>query len=130
MPRGQDKKFFYLFDYCQNLEYFSQNIPAPEGAVGDSLAKRLFNARVEVIVSLDQRHGEGVATAVSESTGDPQAEEDEMNFRRRLRESNERLEQRPRTAVAAPTASDPVRRDPAAVKPATRLSRLTAGQDQ
>ena len=24
---GQDKEFFYLFDYCQNLEYFSQDIP-------------------------------------------------------------------------------------------------------
>ncbi|MGR8933914.1 MAG: hypothetical protein ACU837_05925, partial [Gammaproteobacteria bacterium] len=22
---GQDKQFFYLFDYCQNLEFFSQN---------------------------------------------------------------------------------------------------------
>ena len=24
---GQDKELFYLFDYCQNLEYFSQDIP-------------------------------------------------------------------------------------------------------
>lgn len=25
---GQDKQFFYIFDYCQNLEYFSTNPPA------------------------------------------------------------------------------------------------------
>ena len=29
---GQDKEFFYIFDYCQNLEYFSQDIPATEGS--------------------------------------------------------------------------------------------------
>ena len=30
---GQDKELFYIFDYCQNLEYFSQDIPATEGSV-------------------------------------------------------------------------------------------------
>ena len=52
---GQHKEFFYLFDYCQNLEYFSQNIPATEGALGESLGKRLFNARLELIGELDER---------------------------------------------------------------------------
>ena len=28
---GQHKQFFYLFDYCQNLEYFSQNLQTTEG---------------------------------------------------------------------------------------------------
>src|SRR5207247_1607354 len=28
---AQQKRFFCVFDYCQNLEYFSQNIPATEG---------------------------------------------------------------------------------------------------
>ena len=46
---GKDKEFFYVFDYCQNLEYFSQDIPATEGALGESLGKRLFNARLELI---------------------------------------------------------------------------------
>lgn len=36
---GQDKEFFFLFDYCQNLEYFSQELPASEGRVADSLAR-------------------------------------------------------------------------------------------
>ena len=54
---GQDKELFYLFDYCQNLEYFSQDIPTTEGAVADSLGKRLFNARLELIATLDHQGG-------------------------------------------------------------------------
>ncbi len=52
---GRDKDCFYVFDYCQNLEYFSQDIPATEGAVGASLGKRLFNARLDLIAELDGR---------------------------------------------------------------------------
>ena len=55
---GQDKEQFYLFDYCQNLEYFSQDIPATEGSVADSLGKRLFNARLELIATLDHQDAE------------------------------------------------------------------------
>jgi type I restriction enzyme R subunit len=50
---GRHKEFFCVFDYCQNLEYFSQNIPTTEGALGESLGKRLFSARLEVIGQLD-----------------------------------------------------------------------------
>ena len=28
---GKDKEFFYVFDYCQNLEYFSQQLPVYRG---------------------------------------------------------------------------------------------------
>src|SRR5205823_4727439 len=51
---GQPKEFFYLFDYCQNLEYFSQNPETTDGALGESLGKRLFKARLEMIGVLDQ----------------------------------------------------------------------------
>ncbi|ACV34218.1 DEAD/DEAH box helicase family protein [Accumulibacter sp.] len=51
---GQHKTFFYVFDYCQNLEYFSQDIAASEGALGEALGKRLFNARLELIGELDR----------------------------------------------------------------------------
>ncbi len=54
---GQNKEQFYLFDYCQNLEYFSQDIPATEGSAGDTLGKRLFNARLELIATLDHQGG-------------------------------------------------------------------------
>ncbi len=49
----QDKQFFFVFDYCQNLEFFSQDIEAADGAVGESLSKRLFKRRLELIAELD-----------------------------------------------------------------------------
>ena len=72
---GQDKELFYLFDYCQNLEYFSQNIPATEGSVADSLAKRLFNARLDLIGTLDHQGGEAESGKVKDPAstyGDPE----------------------------------------------------------
>lgn len=52
---GEHKRFFYLFDYCQNLEYFSQDLETTEGALGASLGKRLFDGRLELIGELDRR---------------------------------------------------------------------------
>lgn len=49
---GEDKSCFFVFDYCQNLEYFSQDIPGTEGVPVASLAKRLFDARLELIAAL------------------------------------------------------------------------------
>jgi type I restriction enzyme R subunit len=51
---GRDKQFFYIFDYCQNLEFFSQNPETTDGAIGEPLGKRLFKARVELIAALDK----------------------------------------------------------------------------
>ena len=72
---GRDKGQFYIFDYCQNLEYFSQDVPATEGAVADSLGKRLFTARLDLIATLDRQDGEAEAGQVREPVatyGDPQ----------------------------------------------------------
>ncbi len=52
---GRDKQFFYIFDYCQNLEFFSQNPETTDGVVSESLSKRLFKARLEMLGELDQR---------------------------------------------------------------------------
>lgn len=70
---SQDKKLFYLFDYCQNLEYFSQDIPATEGSAGDTLGKRLFNARLELIATLDHQGGK----SDSDEVKNPVSEGDE-----------------------------------------------------
>jgi type I restriction enzyme R subunit len=51
---GKDKEFFYVFDYCQNLEFFSQNPATTDGALGASLSKRLFASRLELITELDK----------------------------------------------------------------------------
>ncbi len=75
---GQHKEGFFLFDYCQNLEYFSQSLEATDGALGQSLGKRLFTTRLELIGELDKRHAstEG-ANRVRETApiyGDPNTE--------------------------------------------------------
>jgi type I restriction enzyme R subunit len=56
---GRHKEFFYVFDFCQNFEFFNQNPQVAEGAGGDSLAKRLFVQRVELLGEIDKRAGEG-----------------------------------------------------------------------
>lgn len=71
---GQHKQFFYLFDYCQNLEYFSQNPETTDGMLGESLGKRLFNARLELISELDHRQAAtdgGVLKEPAATYGDP-----------------------------------------------------------
>lgn len=50
---GQDKKNFYVFDFCGNLEYFSQDLPGSEGSIQKSLNQRLFETRLGLITSLD-----------------------------------------------------------------------------
>src|SRR5438132_14359728 len=52
---GKDKDFFFILDYCQNLEFFSQNPETTDGALGESLGKRLFQARLELINALDSK---------------------------------------------------------------------------
>lgn len=54
---NQNKEFFNVFDYCQNLEFFSQNPDISDGAVSEPLSKRLFKARLEMIAELDKRLG-------------------------------------------------------------------------
>jgi type I restriction enzyme, R subunit len=51
---GQHKKFFYIFDYCGNLEFFKANPDTADGAAGESLSKRLFKTRLELIGALDK----------------------------------------------------------------------------
>lgn len=52
---GEDKQSFFVFDFCQNLEFFSQNPAGGEGATAESLTTRLFKARLELIGELDRR---------------------------------------------------------------------------
>ena len=67
----QDKKFFYIFDFLQNLEYFSENPEATDGASAMSLDARLFKSRLELITSLD-------ASAGSNKTGKQEEQENAL----------------------------------------------------
>jgi type I restriction enzyme R subunit len=52
---GKNKEFFYIFDYCQNLEFFSQNPDHSDGSASEPLSTRLFKARLEMIAELDKK---------------------------------------------------------------------------
>ena len=65
---GQDKKDFFVFDFCQNLEYFSQNLTGSDGALAEPLSQRLFKARLELLEVLDARLAAGgVSEAAAQS---------------------------------------------------------------
>jgi type I restriction enzyme R subunit len=71
----QDKEFFYLFDYCQNLEFFSQNPETTDGSLSNSLSKRLFTARLDLLGELDKRVlNPGVASEQAGSYGNATVE--------------------------------------------------------
>lgn len=52
---GEDKQNFFIFDFCQNLEFFSQNPNTSDGSASEPLSKRLFVARLQLISSLDDK---------------------------------------------------------------------------
>jgi type I site-specific restriction endonuclease len=55
---GRHKQCFYIFDYCQNLEFFSQDSDTVAGSANESLSKKLFSSRVELISELDKHKDE------------------------------------------------------------------------
>ena len=43
---GEDKKDFFVFDFCDNLEFFNQEIVPSDGGVGEVAAPQLFRDRL------------------------------------------------------------------------------------
>lgn len=62
----RDKECFYVFDFCQNLEYFSQNLPNTNGSTGKGLSQRLFEARLDLVLALDEKAKADPLTGASE----------------------------------------------------------------
>ncbi|MBK1684218.1 DEAD/DEAH box helicase family protein [Rhodoferax fermentans] len=52
---GKHKQFSRVFDYCQNLEYFNQELPPDDARASAPLGARLFRARLQMIGALDSR---------------------------------------------------------------------------
>jgi type I restriction enzyme R subunit len=52
---GQDKEYFRVFDYCQNLEFFGANPEIQEASTAKSLSARLFAARLDLVRALDEK---------------------------------------------------------------------------
>ncbi|MFM7406261.1 MAG: DEAD/DEAH box helicase family protein, partial [Cuspidothrix sp.] len=63
---GEDKQFFYVFDYCQNLEFFQHNPETTDAPIGKSLSKQLFTKRLELIAELDNISPQPRPRSVSE----------------------------------------------------------------
>jgi len=52
---GRDKECFWIFDLCQNLEFFLGQGGAESTAVPESLSTRLFRSRLMLIDAIDQK---------------------------------------------------------------------------
>jgi type I restriction enzyme R subunit len=50
---GDDKTNFKVFDFCQNLEYFSQNLQPAEPSGGVPLKEQIFKTRLDLIQAFD-----------------------------------------------------------------------------
>ncbi|MDX2272650.1 MAG: DEAD/DEAH box helicase family protein [Cyanobacteriota bacterium] len=48
------KEDFLVFDFCQNFEFFNQNPAIADKALGPSLAKKLFTARVTLLDEIEK----------------------------------------------------------------------------
>jgi type I restriction enzyme, R subunit len=63
---GRDKECFYVFDYCQNLEFFGQNPAIKEASPGKGLSERLFEARLDLVSELNEREGQKYLAGLAE----------------------------------------------------------------
>ncbi len=71
---GDDKAEFKVFDFCQNLEFFSQDLPPAEGSGAVPLSEQIFKARLELIQTFDAIADQGderaeVASTLREAIG-------------------------------------------------------------
>lgn len=64
---GQHKRDFFVFDFCGNLEFFSQDLPGSEGSAQKSLTQRLTEQRLALVTALDQAEAD---TELREATAD------------------------------------------------------------
>lgn len=51
---GKDKKEFYIFDACQNFEFFEQNPKGKESTLGISLSQFIFELKVDILRELEK----------------------------------------------------------------------------
>ncbi|MGF6905791.1 DEAD/DEAH box helicase family protein [Fusobacterium sp. PH5-44] len=49
---GEDKKEFYIFDFCGNFEYFRMGRPGKEGHIAKSIQERIFSLKLDICYQL------------------------------------------------------------------------------
>lgn len=57
---GNDKKNFFILDYCGNLEFFSMDPATSEGRLGETLSTKLFTTRLDLIAELDRNRNSDI----------------------------------------------------------------------
>ena len=69
-PEDRAKKFFYIFDWCGNFEFFGENPKGYEPMKSISLTQRLFDLRVDLAIALqhEQFQNDEVAKALHDET--------------------------------------------------------------
>ena len=69
-PEDRAKKFFYIFDWCGNFEFFGDNPKGYEPMKSISLTQRLFDLRVDLSIALqhEQFQNDEVAKALHDET--------------------------------------------------------------
>ncbi|GEL19195.1 type I restriction-modification enzyme R subunit C-terminal domain-containing protein [Pseudonocardia asaccharolytica] len=65
----RDKTGFLVFDLCQNVEFFNQNLMPAEGKLAPPLGQRLFSRRADLLLALDQQHPDQVPAAEDGADG-------------------------------------------------------------
>lgn len=73
---GEDKEFFRVFDYCQNLEFFKQNPKPDDGSNARSLSERIFAARYDLVCALDEKSDLFIKDHIHEPASDDDAKQD------------------------------------------------------
>ncbi|WP_242625456.1 type I restriction-modification enzyme R subunit C-terminal domain-containing protein [Protofrankia symbiont of Coriaria myrtifolia] len=78
---------FLVFDLCQNVDYFNQNMPAVEHALPPSLGQRIFQRRADLLLELDEKRAPADAARAT-ADAEPVGEVTELraDLARRLRE--------------------------------------------
>lgn len=56
---GKHKENFSIFDYCQNFEYFNQNVESVEPKAQGTLSSKIFTKRVDLIDAIRKNPGHG-----------------------------------------------------------------------
>lgn len=71
-PEERAKKYFYIFDWCGNFEFFGNNPKGYEPLKSVSLTERLFDLRVDLAIALQHEHyqNDEVAKALHDETKD------------------------------------------------------------
>ena len=49
---GEDKKCFYIFDFCDNFAFFRENPKGKDAVLQQSLQERVFNLKAQIVLKL------------------------------------------------------------------------------